>query len=264
MPKGNRTRGIKKVKRGIGATENEAADQIETVIAAGVSPEGSPPRLRAFLFDLTIFLTVMFAVRTFHIPGLGFMARGLFGSFATLIVASWRMRVRGVTWGDLGFRKPENLMKTLAATGGILAMAIGAVILFEMIKDPFFPELTPDVSDEQAKSKFGDLKGNGWLFFSLLPIFWLESLLEEMMDRGFLMNWLEKMFSSTRLATILAVVLQAMIFGFRHSYDLSERSITVGLIGLAMGIGYVAFGRNLWPLILAHGSLNTISMIDRM
>ena len=55
-----------------------------------------------------------------------------------------------------------------------------------------------------------------------------------------------------------------MIFGFRHSYDLSERSITVGLIGLAMGIGYVAFGRNLWPLILAHCSLNTISMIDRM
>jgi len=78
------------------------------------------------------------------------------------------------------------------------------------------------------------------------------------------MNWLEKLFTSTRLATILAVVLQAMIFGFRHSYDLSERSITDGLIGLAMGIGYVAFGRNLWPLILAHCLLNTILMIDRV
>ena len=51
-------------------------------------------------------------------------------------------------------------MKTLAATGGILAMAIGAIILFEMIKEPLFPELTADRSDEQAKSKFGDLKGN--------------------------------------------------------------------------------------------------------
>jgi len=50
-------------------------------------------------------------------------------------------------------------MKTLAATGGILAMAIGAIILFEMIKE-LFPELTADRSDEQAKSKFGDLKGN--------------------------------------------------------------------------------------------------------
>ena len=35
----------------------------------------------------------------------------------------------------------------------------------------------------------GDLKGNGWLFFSLLPIFWLESLLEELLDRELLMNW---------------------------------------------------------------------------
>ncbi len=66
------------------------------------------------------------------------------------------------------------------------------------------------------------------------------------------------------LATVLAVVLQAMIFGFRHSNDLSERSITVGLIGLAMGIGYVVFGRNLWPLIIAHCALNTMSMIDRV
>ena len=158
----------------------------------------NPTRLSAFLFDLTIFLAVMFAVRTFHLPGLGFMARALFGSFATLIVASWRMRVRGVPWGALGFRKPENLMKTLAATGGILAMAIGAVIFFEMIKDPFFPELTADVSDEQAKSKFGDLKGNGWLFFSLLPIFWLESLLEELLDRELLMNWPARAISAPR------------------------------------------------------------------
>ena len=66
-------------------------------------------------------------------------------------------------------------MQTLAATaGGILAMVIGAIILFEIIKDPFFPELPTDVSDEQARSKFGDLKGNWWLFFALLPIFWLE------------------------------------------------------------------------------------------
>ena len=78
------------------------------------------------------------------------------------------------------------------------------------------------------------------------------------------MNWIERMFSGTLVATILAVILQAVIFGFRHSYDLSERSITVGLIGLAMGIGYVAFGRNLWPLILAHCLLNTMSMIDRV
>ena len=78
------------------------------------------------------------------------------------------------------------------------------------------------------------------------------------------MNWFERLFSKTSFATILAVVFQAAIFGFRHSYDFSERSITVGLIGLIMGIAYMAFGRNLWPLIIAHCLLNTISMLERV
>lgn len=135
---------------------------------------------------------------------------------------------------------------------------------FEVLKDQLHAGLAPDTSNESAVSKFGDLEGNWPLFFSILPLIWLESCLEEILDRGFLMNWIERMFSGTHLATVMAVVLQAMIFGFRHSYDLSERSITVGLIGLAMGIGYVVFGRNLWPLMIAHCALNTISMIDRV
>lgn len=97
-----------------------------------------------------------------------------------------------------------------------------------------------------------------------MPFVWLESLLEEVLDRGFLMNWIERMLSNTLFATVFAVIAQAVIFGFRHSHDLSERSITVGLIGLSMGVGYVAFGRNLWPPIVAHCVLNTMSMLDRV
>ena len=78
------------------------------------------------------------------------------------------------------------------------------------------------------------------------------------------MNWLERLVSKSNFATIFAVIAQAAIFGFRHSNDFSERSITVGLIGLVMGIGYVAFGRNLWPLIIAHCLLNTMSMVERV
>ncbi|WP_390886598.1 CPBP family intramembrane glutamic endopeptidase [Lacinutrix neustonica] len=102
------------------------------------------------------------------------------------------------------------------------------------------------------------------LFFTIIPMVLMESFLEELLDRGFLMNWFEKLFSKTSFATVLAVIFQAIIFGFRHTYDLSERSITVGIIGLIMGIAYVKFGRNLWPLILAHCILNTLSMLDRV
>jgi len=219
---------------------------------------------KGFFLDLLIYISVMFLVREVYFPKLGFIINGLMWSLTTLVVATWRMRVRGVTWKDLGLRKPESIKKTILVAGLIFVATIASIVLFNIVKDqlPFF--LEPDTSVKSASSKFGDLKGNWTLFFTIMPLVLLESALEELLDRGFLLNWLEKLFSKTSLATVLAVVLQAAIFGFRHSNDLSERSITVGLIGLVMGIAYVKFGRNLWPLIIAHCILNTMSMVDRV
>lgn len=218
----------------------------------------------AFFVDLAIYLPVVFLIREVYFPSLGFMANGLFWSFTGLAVAAWRMKARGVAWAELGLCKPSHIKNLAIATVVTLGMAIGSIVIFEILKDQFMWDLSPDTSSDGAVSKFGNLENNWILFFSILPVIWLESFLEEILDRGFMMNWIERMFSSTILATILAVIFQAIIFGFRHSNDFSERSITVGLIGLGMGVGYVLFGRNLWPLILAHCVLNTVSMLDRV
>ena len=219
---------------------------------------------RYFFFDLVLYLAVMFSVREIYFSNIGFIANGLFWSLTTLAVATWRMKARGVTWTALGLCRPRRYKTAVIATVFILGLAISMIVFFQMIKDQLQLGLAPDTSNESAVDKFGNLKDNWGLFFSIIPLIWLESLLEEVLDRGFLMNWIERMLSSTLLATVLAVIFQAVIFGFRHSHDLSERSITVVLIGRAMGIGYVAFGRNLWPLIIAHCALNTLSMLDRV
>jgi len=219
---------------------------------------------KGFFFDLVIYISVMFLIREFYIPKVGFIANGLFWSFSTLIVATWRMKVRGVSWKDLGLRKPESLKKTVLVSILIFVCTIIAIVGFNLIKDQLPFEAAVDTSPETAVSKFGNLKGNWTLFFTIMPFILLESCLEELLDRGFLMNWIERLFSKTNLSIILAVIIQAAIFGFRHSNDLSERSITVGLIGLVMGIAYYAFGRNLWPLMIAHCILNTMSMMDRV
>lgn len=219
---------------------------------------------KGFLLDLVIYISVMFLIREIYFPSVGFLVNGLFWSFSTLIIATWRMKVRGVTWKDLGLRKPKNIGKTILIAIGILIATVSSIVLFNIIKDalPFLAE--PEISSGNSTSKFGDLKGNWLLFFAIIPMVLIESMLEELLDRGFLINWFEKLFSSTSFATVIAVVLQAAIFGFRHSNDISERSITVGLIGLVMGIAYVKFGRNLWPLIIAHCILNTMSMMERV
>lgn len=206
----------------------------------------------------------MFLIREVYVPEVGFLANGLFWSLTTLAVATWRMRARRVTWADLGLRAPESLKTTAIATVAVFALAVGFVIVFQIINDQMAFGLAPDRSEENAVAKFGDLYGNWMLFLAIIPFVWLQSTLEEMLDRGFLINWIERALSGGALATVIAVLAQAAIFGFRHTYDLSERSITVGLIGLAMGICYVLFGRSLWPLIIAHCVLNTISMLDRV
>jgi membrane-bound acyltransferase YfiQ involved in biofilm formation len=206
----------------------------------------------------------MFLIREIYFPSVGFIINGLFWSLTTLIIATWRMKVRHVSWKDLGLCKPESFKKTLFVTIGILIAIVLSIMAFEMIKEYLPFSLEQKNYSENSASKFGNLKGNWLLFFTIMPAVLLESMLEELLDRGFLINWFEKLFSQTTIATILAVILQALIFGFRHSYDLSDRSIRVGLIGLIMGIAYVKFGRNLWPLIIAHCVLNTMSMVDRV
>ena len=219
---------------------------------------------KGFLIDLIIYIAVMFLVRELYFPKVSFIVNGLFWSLTTLVVASWRMKVRGVSWKDLGLKKPNDLWKSLGVSIVIFVSIMISIIIFELIKDNLNLSVSSDNSAESAVSKFGDLKGNWLVFFSIIPMILLESFLEELLDRGFLMNWLEKLFSTTSFATVIAVLLQAIIFGFRHSNDLSERSITVGIIGLIMGIAYVKFGRNLWPLIIAHCILNSMSMVERV
>ncbi|MDC8003684.1 CPBP family intramembrane metalloprotease [Aureisphaera galaxeae] len=226
--------------------------------------ESSTANQKGFLLDLIIYLSVMFLIREVYFEDLHFIANGLMWSSSTLIVAMWRMKVRNISWKDLGLRKPENLLKTFLVTVGILAAIPVGIMIFKITQD-FLPfTLAPDMSSENAASKFGDLKGNWIHFFTIIPFVLIQSTLEELLDRGFLITWFERLFSSTTFATVIAVLAQAMIFGFRHSYDLSERSVTVGIIGLVMGIAYVKFGRNLWPLIIAHCVLNTISMAGRV
>jgi hypothetical protein len=219
---------------------------------------------QGFLFDIILYLTVMFLIRELYFTELPFIANGLLWSSATLIVAMWRMRVRSMTWKDLGLRKPESWLRTLLVTLGILAAIPILIILFQQISEMLSISLAADTSAEDAVAKFGDLKDSWGHFFAIIPFILIQSALEELLDRGFLITWFEKLFSKTGFAALIAVLLQALIFGFRHSYDISERSITVAIIGLVMGIAYVKFGRNLWPLIIAHCVLNTASMLGKV
>ncbi len=211
--------------------------------------------------DLTIFLAIMFLVRIIHIEAIGFWGNALFRSFSTVGVATILLYYRGQSWKDLGLGRPDSFLKMLGMVAITLVGTIVTLMIFEIfINDLLFTSESSSKSD----TRFDYLKGNISLFFSIIVFVWIESFLEELQDRGFSLNRFETVFSKVPFSTMLAVLFQAAIFGFRHSYDLSARSVTTGLIGLVFGMVYILTGRNLWPLIVAHIILNTISMAERL
>ncbi len=58
---------------------------------------------RGLMVDLAIYIAVMLLVRELYFDKIGFIANGLFWSLSTFVVATWRMKARGVTWKELGF-----------------------------------------------------------------------------------------------------------------------------------------------------------------
>ena len=65
----------------------------------------------------------------------------------------------------------------------------------------------------------------------------------------------------TKLAWVAAAVVSSIVFGLFHSYQAPIGIIRTGAIGLVFALAYLVVGRNLWPLVLAHGLIDTLDMI---
>ena len=55
---------------------------------------------------------------------------------------------------------------------------------------------------------------------------------------------------------------QAALFATLHLYQGTFGFVTAGLFALLFGVAYLVTGRNLWPLILAHGTWNSIGIAN--
>lgn len=118
------------------------------------TPQMNPSRSAAagpgaFLFDLALYLPVMFLVREVYFPSIGFILNGLFWSLTTLALATWRMRVRGISWANLGMCRPKSIKAAAIAGVAILGMAIGSIVLFQIIHEQIPLGLAPDYIERQ-------------------------------------------------------------------------------------------------------------------
>ena len=213
---------------------------------------------RGALFDLLIIMATLIVVKQ-TVLLYSVVWGGPASTLSAMIVGTYLLRRRGMDWADLGLKKPDSWLKTvLWAAFVFFLIALTAGVAGAGI-DLFF-ERSPKTN------RFGDIEGDVAAFVMYLVIIWTHTaFFEELLFRAFIINRLETFFGDMKCATPLAVVLAAVFFGYRHYYYQGmSGAIVTGCIGLSLGIYYVRRGRrNLWPMFLAHGFVNTLGFTFR-
>ena len=178
-----------------------------------------------------------------------------------LSVIGLYMRSRGELPSSIGLvrlssRKNYLLIAPQIALAFLAIIASGAVVT--LVGEASSLEfMKPDHSG--ARARFGDLEGNTSLYFFWLAILWFAGPAEELYFRGFMIEKLQKALGKSRLSIALSVFIPAAIFGFGHMYYQGLRGFfTTGTIALTLGILFLLYKRNIWPLMIAHAAVNTL------
>ena len=181
----------------------------------------------------------------------------------TLAVLTIYMRTRGLRWSAMGLISLPGWKAKLwvLPQAGLTLVAFAAVVALTTIVGPaiglqFLTEIPAGV-----EGRWGDVAGNLPRFLLWLGIVWTAAAFgEEMFFRGYLITRLQSLFPGGRAGAVFAVLVSALIFGYGHFYYQGWRGavVTCG-IGLAFGAMFLLFKRNLWPLILLHGVIDTLT-----
>lgn len=173
----------------------------------------------------------------------------------TLTLLVW-LKLRGETWESIGLQalRPRHVAM---GVGLFVAVVIYSVIAQQAL-DQYIRDLT-GAGPNKAPELFKTIEGNLPLFVFLLPVTWLfAGFGEEVFYRGYLMTRFAQFMGETRIAWIIALFMQAALFGAAHWYQGPTGIVGTAIIGLITGAATLIWGRNLWPAIIAHALIDTL------
>ncbi|MEO1078748.1 MAG: type II CAAX endopeptidase family protein [Pseudomonadota bacterium] len=214
------------------------------------APECRPPSLQRGWLEV---IAIVLLIEAGGVVGslTGFLPAVPIGSITLpLVAATLFLRREGVRWLELAFPARPSAAATVAYAALALLTAVGMTMLVSFAIQPLGlpgPDLTAFVVLIEGK-----LSMYLWM---LIPVCWGSAAIgEELLVRGFLQHRLTGM---TGRGT--GVALQALIFAAAHFYQGLSGVIMVFVIGLVFGLVYQR-SRNLLPLFLAHGLIDTFSI----
>lgn len=209
----------------------------------------------ALLEVLVLVLVAHFTRSLLQYWGAGFAA-GATSTIVAVLTASWLLHRRGNSWANLGLKRPAKLGSAVSWT---VALCLVALLVVPAVAAAIANALH---YPPQQLEVFARLRGNVGLYLVLLiPITWGTAAFgEELVCRGFIMRRLDDALGGGRAAQLGAVLGQAVLFGFAHAYLGPRGMLNAGALGLVSGLCYQLNGRNLWPLFVAHGLVDTVGI----
>lgn len=179
-------------------------------------------------------------------------------AFATVLVLIGWLRWRGEGMAQFGLVVPR---RWLALIGLGIALALAQIVLDSLVRSVTTPLIVAWTgADPHLDAKtFAAIEGNLDLYLMVLPCVWLFAAFgEEFLYRGYLMTRLSQLLGGGRAAWALAIVGQAVLFALAHWYQGPVGMVPIGIGAVLTGIATLAWGRNLWPAMIAHGLTDTL------
>ena len=219
------------------------------------------PRLQA-LIDVVLIIFVAAGVQAAVHP-FAWKYSSLPAALSVILLATWLIKRRGWSWREFGLRAPTSIRGVFITLGQaaltlITVMVIAAIVAIGL--DAFLDR------PEDPLARFEGIQGQIQVYLMWLILGWaIGGFIEEMVFRGFLINRVETILTGIApvakitVLSFIAVIVPAALFGAAHIYYRGlHGALVVTAVGAVFGIFYLLFGRRLWPLILAHGGIDTI------
>lgn len=220
---------------------------------------------RATSIDLALIISTLLISKSALLTVDAFWAyAGPISLLLTLGVATWRLGTNGDTWANQGVTPPKNISTLALQTFIALVVTIAVGIIAQSVATSLIgaPSEATQALDSRYQGRFENLPGNLPVYLFWLAMSWVVGgFTEEMLFRGVLFTRFEKLFSDVPIGAFLAVLFPAILFGQQHYYYQGLSGlIATGTIAVTSTLLYLAFKRNLWPLILSHGLSNSIGL----
>lgn len=222
-----------------------------------VDPDGQSMRLTAVL-DLAVVVAVLVIVKQALLP-YTFVFAGPASTLSAMIVGTVLLYRRGLKWSDLGFRWPESWLAVLGWSVVIFIAFLVTVAGASAFANLFF-------EDVGTSGRFDFVRGDLAAYLVIMLVVWTHgSFFEELLFRAFIITKLSDTLGDMRGVSILAAIIAAVFFGYRHYYYQGMNgAIVTGAIGLLFGLIYLRLrNTTILPLILVHGAANSIAQTSR-